>query len=191
MKMEHTDPQWKAEQDRVSRVADSIGRRIAKLEDEIGGVRAESVEIRKHFWDEVTVNFSSAEDIHETYFSMKQQADLLAERERTERHSAQYLGKLKRLVKSPYFGRIDFRERGEASAEPIYLGIASYREEDSDTFLVYDWRAPVSSLYYDYPPGPAEYETPAGKVSGELELKRQLLGVLCVFHTAWRLCAAV
>lgn len=170
-----TDPQWKEEQDRVNRVTASIGRSIERLEEEIGAVRSEAYEIRKNFWDEVTVNFSTADDIHETYFSMKQQADLLAERERTERHSAEYLGKLKRLADSPYFGRIDFRERGEEKAEPIYLGIASYREEGSDEFLVYDWRAPVSSLYYDFPPGPAEYETPSGIVSGELELKRQFI----------------
>jgi len=185
--MDKADPRWREEQARVDRVTGSIGRTIDRLEKEIGAVRSEAFEIRKHFWDEVTVNFSTFDDIQETYFSMKQQADLLAERERTERHSAQYLDRLRKLADSPYFGRIDFREKGEDKAETIYLGIASYREEDSDEFLVYDWRAPVSSLYYDYPPGPAEYETPSGTVSGELELKRQFVirggEIRCLFDT--------
>ncbi|EXX90366.1 helicase [Paenibacillus darwinianus] len=173
--MNETDSIWTEEQSRVSRVVASVAQRIEALEMEIGNVRSEAVEIRKHFWDEITVNFSSSDDVTETYFSMKQQADLLAERERTQRHSAGYLNKLRRLAGSPYFGRIDFRGEGEAQGEPIYLGIASYREEDADMFLVYDWRAPVSSLYYDYPPGPAVYATPAGEVKGELQLKRQFV----------------
>ena len=173
--MNETDGIWAEEQSRVSHVVASVDRRIEALEKEIGDVRSEAVDIRKHFWVEITVNFSSSDVVTDTYFSMKQQADLLAERERTQRHSAGYLDKLRRLARSPYFGRIDFREEGDGQAEPIYLGIASFREEDADTFLVYDWRAPVSSLYYDYPPGPAVYETPAGEVKGELLLKRQFV----------------
>ena len=74
---------------------------------------------------------------------------------------------------TPYFGRIDFREDGEPSTEHIYIGIGSFLDEESDQFLVYDWRAPVSSLYYDYGTGLAQFETPGGTVSGEIELKRQ------------------
>lgn len=33
----------------------------------------------------------------------------------------------------------------------------------------------MSSLYYDYPPGPVQYETPAGTIAGRMELKRQYL----------------
>lgn len=44
-----------------------------------------------------------------------------------------------------------------------------------ETFLVYDWRAPISSLYYDGAPGPAQYETPSGTVKGEMLLKRQFV----------------
>ncbi|MCG6197917.1 hypothetical protein H1215_12140, partial [Anoxybacillus sp. LAT_38] len=76
---------------------------------------------------------------------------------------------LRKLRKSPYFGRIDFVEDGEREAERIYLGIASLLDERDEQFLVYDWRAPVSSLYYDYPPGPAQYETPGGTIAGTME----------------------
>ncbi|GAF06656.1 ATP-dependent DNA helicase [Paenibacillus pini JCM 16418] len=82
---------------------------------------------------------------------------------------------MKLLVKSPYFGRIDFREQGREHTEPIYLGIASFLDDDQETFLVYDWRAPVSSLYYDGAPGPAAYQTPEGEMFGTMELKRQFV----------------
>lgn len=75
---------------------------------------------------------------------------------------------------SPYFGRIDFSEAGDAAADTIYLGIGSLME-DNGTFLIYDWRAPISSLYYDGAPGPASYETPGGQITGTMELKRQFV----------------
>ncbi|BCJ85109.1 hypothetical protein [Effusibacillus dendaii] len=65
-------------------------------------------------------------------------------------------------------------EDGKES-ESIYLGIGSYLDEDGDTFLVYDWRAPVSSLYYDYSPGLAAYQTPDGEITGTMLLKRQFV----------------
>jgi DNA helicase-2/ATP-dependent DNA helicase PcrA len=172
-----SEKDWEQEQNRVNDVTERIEQRIAGLEDEIGDVKSDALDIRQHFWDEVTVNFSTAEDLTETFFSMKQQADVLSERERTHRQAAASLNKLRRLYQSPYFGRIDFRDAGEgdAGADKIYLGITSFRLPDSDSFLVYDWRAPVSSLYYDYPPGPAAYVTPGGQVNGELQLKRQFV----------------
>lgn len=48
-------------------------------------------------------------------------------------------------------------------------------DENEETFLIYDWRAPISSIYYDYSPGPAQYETVEGKIQGEMELKRQFI----------------
>src|SRR5205085_4529974 len=38
---------------------------------------------------------------------------------------------------------------------------------------IYDWRAPISSMFYDYELGDAEYKTPSGIVKGKLLLKRQ------------------
>ncbi|WP_282943251.1 RNA polymerase recycling motor HelD [Paenibacillus sp. RC67] len=168
-----TEIDWREEQQRVDSVTGKISKRIEGLAVEVGDVKTDVVDIRKHFWDEVTVNLSTMEDLTETYFSLKQQVEILNDRERRHRQASVALGKLTRLVKTPYFGRIDFKEDGASGADKIYLGIASFSDEDDNTFLVYDWRAPVSSLYYDYPPGPASYETPGGEVTGTMELKRQ------------------
>jgi DNA helicase-2/ATP-dependent DNA helicase PcrA len=79
--------------------------------------------------------------------------------------------KLLKLGKSPYFARIDFALDGETNATAIYIGIYSFADERSN--LVYDWRAPISSMFYDFELGEAWYHTPSGKVSGKIELKRQ------------------
>ncbi|WP_283809031.1 RNA polymerase recycling motor HelD [Tumebacillus amylolyticus] len=165
----------RAEQQRVEKVVTEIDGRIKTLTKQLGEARADIVEIRNNFWDDVTVNFDEPDDIIETYAVLKQQAEVLSERERSHRHAQNQLKKLMRLQQSPYFGRIDFTEGGSDNTDRIYLGIGSLLNETDDEFLVYDWRAPVSSLYYDYPPGPAEYETPDGTVHGELELKRQYI----------------
>ncbi|MFC3345205.1 RNA polymerase recycling motor HelD [Paenibacillus abyssi] len=169
------EAEWQQEQSRVDEVIQKVALQMDELEKRTGNVRSDVVEIRKHFWDEVTINFSHAEDLTETYFSMKQQADVMSERERSHRHASATLGKYRRLVQSPYFGRIDFVEENTEKKESIYLGIASFMDEENDTFLIYDWRAPVSSLYYDYGPGAAQYDTPGGIIKGEMLLKRQFV----------------
>ncbi|MFD0713511.1 RNA polymerase recycling motor HelD [Paenibacillus sp. GCM10027626] len=173
-------PEWKEEQRRVERVIAEIERRTEKLEEQTSEAREEMVEIRKNFWEDVTVNFEDAAEMAETAASMRQQAEVLFDREHTHRQAAKQLKTMRKLLQSPYFGRIDFMENamsGEAdeAAERIYLGIASLRDEEDDQYLIYDWRAPVSSLYYDYPPGAAQYETPMGVIEGELQLKRQFV----------------
>src|SRR5690606_7880238 len=105
------------------------------------------VELRRHFWDDVTVNTSNLDEAVETLMSIKQQEELLAERERSYRQGYKQMEMLKRMLQAPYFGRIDFEEDGEGRTERIYIGIASLRDEDDLGFLIYDWRAPISGLY--------------------------------------------
>lgn len=163
------------EQTRLDQVMIEIDNQIITLQQNVTDIKTDIVEIRRNFWDDVTVNFDDAHEAAETYASMKQQAEVLSERERTHRHAQKQLKTLQRLKLSPYFGRIDLLEDGEVSSEEIYLGIASLLDDQDEQFLVYDWRAPVASLYYDYSPGSVEYETPSGTISGKMELKRQYI----------------
>jgi DNA helicase-2/ATP-dependent DNA helicase PcrA len=80
--------------------------------------------------------------------------------------------KLLKLSQSPYFGRIDFAPLGLATV-PMYIGVHSFLDEQQRQNLIYDWRAPVSSLFYDYELGEATYTTPAGPVQGTIDRKRQ------------------
>ncbi|UVI32632.1 RNA polymerase recycling motor HelD [Paenibacillus spongiae] len=173
--MSEATQEWKSEQQRVDQVVQEIDSRTVTLEQQTSEARSEMVEIRKNFWEDVTVNFEDAAEMAETAASLKQQAEMLFDREHAHRQSDKQLRTLRKLRQSPYFGRIDFALEGESAADPIYLGIASLRDSSDTDYLIYDWRAPVSSLYYDYPPGPAQYETPMGIIGGELKLKRQFV----------------
>lgn len=80
--------------------------------------------------------------------------------------------KLLKLGQSPYFGRIDFVPGGK-SVLPVYIGIYSFIDEQQRQSLIYDWRAPISSMFYDFELGEASFATPSGMVQGTIELKRQ------------------
>ena len=80
--------------------------------------------------------------------------------------------KLLKLGQSPYFGRIDFVPQGKEKW-PVYIGIYSFLDERQRQSLIYDWRAPISSMFYDFELGEASFTTPAGPMRGTIELKRQ------------------
>ncbi len=79
--------------------------------------------------------------------------------------------KLIKLGQSPYFGRIDFVTNDRRSL--VYIGIYSFSDERQRVNLIYDWRAPISSMFYDFELGDASYTTPSGKIQGNIALKRQ------------------
>lgn len=87
------------------------------------------------------------------------------------------INKRKRLTKIlaiPYFGRIDFLEKKENSkVMPIYIGIHTFYDPESRATLIHDWRAPVSSMFYDHELGEAGYRSPSGEIKGVISLKRQ------------------
>lgn len=174
--MGETNSDWEKEQQRVDDVVKEIEKKQMKLEENTGGLKKEILDLRENFWDDVTVNLDEPDDVIETHTSLRQQAELLAERERTHGSTYQQIKTLKRLKDTPYFGRIDFIDSEDDDAEePIYLGITSLMNEDESDFLIYDWRAPISSLYYDFSPGKAVYQTPGGTIEGEMTLKRQFI----------------
>ncbi|MBG8552715.1 HelD family protein [Hymenobacter guriensis] len=80
--------------------------------------------------------------------------------------------RLLKLRQSPYFGRIDFLAPNQTTT-PVYIGVHTFLDERQHQSLIYDWRAPISSLFYDFELGEASYPTPSGTVRGRIELKRQ------------------
>ncbi|GAF06655.1 ATP-dependent DNA helicase [Paenibacillus pini JCM 16418] len=91
--MSREDENWQQEQARVNEVTSKVARRMEALEEEVGSVRGQVVDLRKDFWDEVRVNFSSADDLGETSTSLRQQSQVVSERERRHLQSSESLKK--------------------------------------------------------------------------------------------------
>ena len=62
---------------------------------------------------------------------------------------------------------------GDEQPEEFYIGIANFSDPKQFSSYIYDWRAPISSLFYDYDKGSASYEAPGGTFAGEIKSKWQ------------------
>lgn len=81
--------------------------------------------------------------------------------------------RFRKMLDSPFFGRVDFCYEGDEEPEIFYIGIGNFAEKTGALPLIYDWRSPVSGLFYDYDKGPASYQAPMGELSGEITAKWQ------------------
>ncbi|MCL6549279.1 MAG: helicase, partial [Alicyclobacillus sp.] len=163
------DGDWAYEQEHLARVLKEVRRQLGGTAERSDVRREDVVESRRWLYDELPHAPVSFEAVVEIAQSVEQ----MGQREREYMLSSQARERLTRMLASPYFGRMDFREQGAAQAEPMYIGIASLMARETGEPLVYDWRAPVSSMYYDFATGPAQYEAPGGVIRGEITLKRQ------------------
>ena len=107
---------------------------------------------------------------HVEKLTVRQSIDQLS---RAGEHRSSRQLALSRLYQSPYFGRVDFQRADDGDARPLYVGMHAFQGDDPEHPLVFDWRAPVSGMFYDHEPGPAAYESPEGTVRGHIERKRQ------------------
>ena len=78
---------------------------------------------------------------------------------------------LEKASSNPYFARIDFKAITDSDFKEIYIGRNGISKDGK--VLITDWRAPISSLYYDSSTGKTSYKSPTGDVLGEVALKRQ------------------
>ena len=82
-----------------------------------------------------------------------------------------YFLRLNQVKGKPYFASIVFKEKGGETYN-IYISL-TYLKDNKDNNILYDWRSPICSLFYDYETGPCEYTAPGGIFKGELKRKRQ------------------
>ncbi|NRO49575.1 DNA helicase IV [Lactobacillus helveticus] len=162
------------EQKHLDNIMKQIKEREKSLKKSIKSAEGEARHLNSHFFDDVKLDYDGYSTSMETALSINQQQQLLSEREHAWQHSAKQLDTVERLEKRPYFARVDFKEQGEKKPETIYIGLGSFADKD-DHFLIYDWRAPISSIYYDGKLGEVSYNSPEGKITVDMTKKRQFM----------------
>lgn len=93
------------------------------------------------------------------------------ERLRVANFRKNHIKVLEKASSNPYFARIDFKAITDSDFKKIYIGRNGISKDGK--VLITDWRAPISSLYYDSSTGKTSYKSPTGDVLGEVALKRQ------------------
>ncbi|WP_238916847.1 RNA polymerase recycling motor HelD [Clostridium sp. YIM B02555] len=132
--------------------------------------KSDAIELQRELWEEVG-SVSIANGL-EQIVDFMQSINAMKIQKRNHEFTRKLEKKYERLLLSPYFARMDFVEKGEEKAEKCYIGISNLINDNFD-FLVYDWRAPISSMFYDYEIGEAQFKCPEGYIEGKLTLKRQ------------------
>lgn len=147
----------------LKKVLDAIEIHIKNTEELILKLEKEMRELTHHFSEEYYYL-----DDEETVTG----GDELDDAERVINETKNEFYKLKKQKLSPYFGKIVFKDCATNKAENYYIGTFSLTN-NTDVPLVCDWRAPVSSMFYDFEIGNAKYIAPQGEISGEILNKRQ------------------
>ena len=161
------------EQKHLDKVLGLIKKKESELDHSIEHAQNEAQNINSHFFDDVKLDYDGYSTSMDTALSIHQQQQMSAERQNAWQHSAKQLSTLQRLEKRPYFARVDFQEPNE-DPETIYIGLGSFADKE-DHFLIYDWRAPISSIYYDGKLGKVSYNAPDGVQTVDMTKKRQFL----------------
>lgn len=164
----HVEPELQLELNNLERTTACINKKIAELQQQCEMRKTDIVEFRKQFWADITIDPND-------YASISQQSMLLNSEEKIYLRAVKQLQLLQKIAASPYFGRFDFSVADSGFPSPYYIGTISVVDEETEQFLVYDWRSPIAAMFYDYGVGPASYTAPDGVVRGVVSLKRQYL----------------
>lgn len=150
----------------LKEITDCLQQKIKELDEDLSAGQQEIKNMHEYYWE----NYTEMDEYG--YENYDNQQALLHQVHANE----EKLSKRKRLTKmleSPFFGRVDFRYDGEEESEIFYIGIGNFAPRAGMRPLIYDWRAPVSGLFYDYDRGPAAYDAPGGRMEGEITSKWQ------------------
>ena len=150
----------------LNEVTEKLRKKIREIGETIQTVRKDIEGMNEYYWE----NYTEMDQYG--YENFDNQQALLAQ-VNANQENQRMKSRLLKMLDSPFFGSVDFVYAGEDEAETFYIGIGNFAEERGSVPLIYDWRAPVSSLFYDYDKGPASYEAPAGVLEGEICSKWQ------------------
>jgi len=162
--------QLSKEKQHLKKIVGLINSRLEMDDKRKAELKQEIIEERARIWDDLSRGaYDTATEMQDV--TTDSQADYLraASYDRIEQRKQRLI----MLHDNPYFARIDFREKGYDEVETFYIGACSFADDDTSEIYVCDWRADISSLFYEQGLGPVEYTTSYETISGELSLRRQ------------------
>lgn len=153
----------------LNKIINLLKEKLEYETDRLDNQKADLIESRRDMWENTThssADFDKLTDFNQYLSALQAQTFTYTE-------LAKSISKHEKMIESPYFARIDFTEEGYDDTEKIYIGLFNLMDERNHEIKVYDWRAPISGIYYRNETGPVEYKAPAGIIKGTVSLKRQ------------------
>lgn len=169
-------PDWAAEEERLRSILCLLKERLEKARREsraqLSGLsdtrRDEFVERQEPLLRNLWAAHRFEDLVH-----LSQEFQSAADEEKDHESTLRLIASLEKMTSSPYFARVDLQFEEDEEAEKIYIGRHSLWDDEKENLLVYDWRAPMASVFYRFGTGPAHYTAPAGKIECQMLLKRQ------------------
>lgn len=146
----------------LKKVSKLLNNNIEQLEQKVHLLNVDLIEFKKLTWSDSS-SFDSGDIAQAKQASKDEEDKVLREQD--------YLKRLMKVRKKPYFASILFQDL-EGDIFNIYISLTYLKDKHLNNIL-YDWRSPICSLFYDYETGPCSYLAPAGRIEGKLLRKRQ------------------
>lgn len=150
----------------LNRVLSELGKAVAELEEKLAGSRQEISKMQEYYWE-------SYQEYDEFGYEKADNDRLLQGEINSFSELSNKYKRYRKMQDSPYFAAISFCYDGEEEAQTYYIGIGDFSPKRGEEPLICDWRAPISSLFYDYDIGRACFQAPVGEVWGNLTKKYQ------------------
>lgn len=152
--------------DYLNYVLEKINSRIQEINEKLAEGAKEVENMHDYYWENHT-------EMDEYGYENYDNSQALLSQINSNNEQLKLKERFRRMLDSPYFGRVDFVFEDEDEPEEFYIGIGNFSEGSGHTPLIYDWRAPISSLFYDFDKGEAYYQAPNGVINGEITSKWQ------------------
>ena len=150
------------EKRRLDEVLKLLDDKIAQMGKDIFNDEDKFKEFRRYTWDNMRA--MDAQELNQARADSEFEANKILMKQ-------DYFKKLYRIKDNPYFASVVFEDE-EKQRYSVYLGL-TYLKDDDYGNIIYDWRSPICSLFYDFEVGPCAYAAPGGPVKGHLLRKRQ------------------
>ncbi len=157
-----SDTEFQKEKKILKKVQKLLGDTLSFLGEDVFQEEDDLVEFKKMMWENSS-SFDEGEMV-QVMAATELEAEKVLQKQR-------YFKKLRSIQHKPYFASIVFKD-DEGQIFNIYMSL-TYLKDDQLNNILYDWRSPICSLFYDFETGPCSYTAPGGTYTGELKRKRQ------------------
>ena len=121
-------------------IKDKLNTRYDEIKQDIDYLKADIDRMNDYYWENYTEMDEYGYENYDNMLALQLSVE-------TNDENIKMLGRLKKMMDSPFFGSLDFIYEDEDEAERFYIGISNFSERKGQIPLIYDWRATVSSLY--------------------------------------------
>lgn len=150
------------EEKRLEEVLKLLDDKLAQMGGDIFEDEEKYREFRKYTWDNMRA--MDAQELNQAKADSEFEANKILMKQ-------DYFKKLYKIRNNPYFASVIFEDEAKERFS-VYLGLTYLKDEEYGN-IIFDWRSPICSLFYDFEVGPAAYAAPGGPVKGQLIRKRQ------------------